>query len=138
RVGSSKFLVCSTVPAVLIWATPPGLLALNNAGTEIQNEAPPFTVVCGFHTGCSKPPSGNPPRPVGIMIWLPGRGAPLRVTGGGPVLGEERISKAGGAAVLAARDWGSRGGEGSSSARIAAVGGPGAVLGCKGAAAGGA
>src|SRR6516225_8912234 len=100
RVEFPKFLVCSTVPAVLIWATPPGLFVPANAGTEIQNEAPPFTVVSGFHTGCSRPPLGIPPRPRGTVIWLPGGGAPTRVTCGGPLTVEKRFPNAGVSALL--------------------------------------
>src|SRR5271166_6109155 len=70
-----NLLVCSTWPAVLIWATPPGSPAAN-CGTETQNEPPttPFCVVCGFHAGCSKPPAGICP---GIRIPLLGVGGEL-------------------------------------------------------------
>src|SRR5262245_10277044 len=118
RVEFPKFLVCSTVPSVLIWATPPGLFVPANAGTEIQNEAPPIVVVCGFHTGCSRPPLGIPPKPRGIGILLPGGGAPVRVTCGGPLTVEKRFPNAGVSALLAARICFVRGEKAISSTRV--------------------
>ena len=123
---SVKALLCSTAPPLLIWATPPAsVVAVVNAGTEIQNEAPPFTVVCGFHTGCSKPPLGACP---GIVIWLLGMGAPTRVTGGCPLLVENRLPNAGVAALLAVRTWESRGLKAISSTRIPVAAGAVAIL----------
>src|SRR5215831_5551646 len=82
----SKSLVCSTVPAVLIWATPPGLFALNNAGTEIQNEAPPL-LWCADSTPAAPSPRPGTPQARGYSDLVSGRGYRR-----GPDKGDRRVS----------------------------------------------
>src|SRR5262249_51216373 len=81
--GAEKSIVCRTLPAVLIWASPPiwveggiPVPCVNNAGIETQNDpcdpGGNMLVVSGFHAGCSMPPASAPPWLVGTVILLLG------------------------------------------------------------------